>query len=122
MTTAVERLGEDRRMIFSNVANGVPIQQIMSAFRRSEKEVMDEVKFVGWKIGEYRHRAKLPPLNCESLKDISWNRLALLETLQKLGPNFLGTALALPARMVEQIDHPSKMRDVQARTGMRVSQ
>jgi hypothetical protein len=117
----IEQLGEERRLIFVNVANGVPIQQVMSAFRKSEKEVMDDVRFIGRKIAEYRFRGRLPPLSCSTLHDISWHRRALLETLERLSDRFLGSQLTLPNIHVEKLDHPSITREVAARTGARLS-
>jgi hypothetical protein len=124
MQTEVERLGDERRLIFENVANGVPIQQVMSVFRRSEKEVMDEVQFVARKICEYRFRGRLPPLSCSTLKDISWNRLALLETVARLGSNFLGTSLTLPKIHTGDLNDPHVRQEARARAngGVRLSQ
>lgn len=124
MLNAVERLGEDRRLIFVNVANGVPIPQVMSVFRRSQKEVDDEVRFVARKICEYRFRAKLPPLACSTLTEISWNRLALLETVSKLGSNYLGTSLILPKIYSGDLNDPHVRQEAKARAqgGVRISQ
>jgi hypothetical protein len=54
--TENESLGCDRRLIFENVANGVPIETIMATFLRSRLEVQKEVEFVARKITEYRFR------------------------------------------------------------------
>jgi hypothetical protein len=115
MTGELERRGEGRRLIFENVANGVPIQQIMSVFRRSEAEVMAEVKFVGKKIAEYRFRRHLPPLACSDLREIRWNRLALLDTVRKLGDLYLSSELILPRIAVQKVDHPGALREVKHR-------
>ena len=120
MKTAAERLGEDRRLIFENVANGVPIQQVMSAFRRSEKEVMDDIAFVGKKIAEYRFRRHQPPLSCGTLREISFNRAALLDTLRRLGDVYLSTSLLIPQIHVGHMSDPHVVKEAEHRSGMRM--
>jgi hypothetical protein len=120
MENAVERIGQDRRLIFENVANGVPIQQVMSVFRRSEKEVMDEVVFVGKKISEYRFRRHMPPLGCSTLTELRIHRVALLETLRKLGDIYLGTSLLIPKIHVGSLDDHHVVQEAEHRTGMRM--
>jgi hypothetical protein len=129
MMSRVEQLGEERRLVFTNVANGVPIQQVMSAFRKSEKEVMDDVRFVAKKITEYRfsRRAKptekeplgrpcpLPPLGCSTLAEITWNRLALLETLGRLSDIYLGTSLVIGKIYIGALDDPHVMQEAKGR-------
>jgi hypothetical protein len=120
MKSAAERLGEDRRLIFENVANGVPIQQVMSVFRRSEKEVMDEVRFVGKKLCEYRFRRHQPPLSCTTLNEIFTNRAALLDTLRRLGDVYLSTSLLIPKIHVGSLDDNHVVQEAEHRTGMRM--
>lgn len=122
MTEALERLGEERRLIFENVANGVPIQQIMSVYRRSEDEVMREVQFVGKKVAEYRFRRHLPPLACANLNEIRWNRLALLDTVRKLGNAYLSTSLLLPRIHTGDLADPHVVREAQARGSIKVKE
>ena len=112
------KLGEERRLIFENVAKGVPMQQVMASFRRSEAEVMREVAFVGRKIREYRFRRRLPPLACETIKDMRWNRKALLECVAKLGPEYLSSELMIPRITVQSLDHPSVVREAGHRAGV----
>lgn len=120
MKSAAERLGEDRRLIFENVANGVPIQQVMNVFRRSEKEVMDEVQFVGKKIAEYRFRRHQPPLSYTTLNEIFINRRALLDTLRRLGDVYLSTSLLIPQVYVGSLDDPHVVQEAEHRSGMRM--
>jgi hypothetical protein len=122
MKTEVEQLGEERRLIFENVANGVPIQQVMSAYRRSEKEVMADVEFVGKKITEYRFRKAMPPLSCSTLKDISWNRLALLDTLRGLNDAYLGTSLLIGKIHIGVLDDPHVMQEAKGRGALHLTQ
>jgi len=121
MVDELERLGEERRLIFENTANGVPIEKIMVAFRRSEAEVTRDVEFVGRKIREYRFKRRLPPLACDTIQAIRWNRPALLETVAKLGPRYLSSSLELPKIYIESLDHPGTIQEVGQRTGQRIT-
>lgn len=121
MAVDLHKLGEERRLIFENVANDVPIEQIMVAFRRSREEIDREVAFVGRKLREYRFRRRLPPLDCETQRDIRWNRRALLENVAKLGPEYLSSELIIPRIGVQKIDSPAVMREAAHKVGAKVS-
>lgn len=120
MTAVATRLGEERRLIFQNIANGVPMERVMAAFRRSEAEVWREVEFVGRKIREARFRTRMPPLECQGIRAIRWNRKALLETLGQLSDAYLSSDLVLPNIGVQTIDDTKALREaaraVRART------
>lgn len=113
--------GEERRLIFQNVANGVPVEKIMATFRRSDKEVWDEVEYVGRKIREYRFRRHLPPLEHQGIRAIQLNRKALLETLSKLGASYLEGDFVIPKITVQQIDSPGTLREATQRSGLKVT-
>lgn len=117
MTAVVDRLklGEERRLIFQNIANGVPAEKLKAAFLRSEEEIWREVEFVGRKIREYRFRRHMPPLACMGLRAIRLNRAALLETLRKLGPEYLSSELLIPRIGIHQIDTVEAMTDTAQR-------
>lgn len=121
--TEAERIarGIVRKLMFENVANGVPREDIMAAFRRSSEELNREVAFVAKKIKEYRFRRRMPPLECSSEQDIRWNRKALLETLAKLGPLYLSSELLIPKITVQKVDHPSFAREAAHRVGARTN-
>lgn len=121
MSVDLERLGEERRLIFENVANGVPTEQIMAAFHRSEADVMREVAFVAKKLREYRFKRHLPPLACETVREIRINRLALLETVGKLGPRYLSSSLELPTIYVGNLADRDVRAEAQHRTGQRIA-
>lgn len=108
-------LGADRKLIFANVANGVPIEDIMATFHRSSDEIDREVAFVARKIKEYRFRQRIPPLACDTLKDIRFNRLALLDTLRKLGPNYLSSELLIAKIQIQSLDQPAMLREAAQR-------
>ena len=124
MTAVVDprlKRGEERRLIFTNIANGVLMEKVMAAFSRSEKEVWDEVEFVGRKIREYRFRRHLPPLEHQGIRAIRLNRKALLETLSKLGPEYMISDLILPNITVQNLDSPGMIKETAERAGIKVT-
>lgn len=106
-----DALGRTRRLIFENVANGVPMERIMAAFRRSEPEVWREVEFVGRKIREARFRTRMPPVEVRGIQAIRFNRKVLLETLSKLTDTYLSTSLIIPKIGVQDLDSKAVIRD-----------
>lgn len=83
------RLADTRRLIFQNLANGVRVEQVMAAFRMSEKEVRDHFAFVARKITEYRFQRAIPYLRCDSVAAAVENKRPFFATLQKCGPVYL---------------------------------
>ena len=121
-------VGEQRRLIFENVANGVPIETIMATFRRSRLEVQQDVEFVAKKITEYRFRrlpdgptikgvpaTARPLVPCSTYADIRLHRVNLLETLSKLGDRYLSSPLLLPKVTIQKVDSPDAVREVSHR-------
>jgi hypothetical protein len=107
-------LGEERKLIFENYANGVDIEDLMVAFKRSRLEIEREILFVARKIKEYRFRRvaegkknphAAPPVQCDALLDIRLNRLALFDTLGKLGDLYLSSELLLPKVNIQKVDN-----------------
>lgn len=111
-------LGAERKLIFENVANGVPMETVMATFLRSEAEVLAECKFVGKKIMEYRIRRGIPALPYETLADIRWHRKAMLQTLGNLGPIYLSSPLLFTKISVERVTSPGQLRDAARATRM----
>jgi hypothetical protein len=122
--TAVDprKRGEERRLIFQNIANGVPLEKVMAAFSRSQKEIWDEVEFVGRKIREYRFRRHLPPVEHKGLRAMRFNRRVLLETLDKLGPEYLSSELLIPKITVQELDSVGMVIDAGRRMGIKVTE
>lgn len=117
-----ESLARDRRLIFMNYANGVDIEAMKAPFGRSAVEIEREIFFVAKKIKEYRFRRcadgspyAAPPIACDTLVDIRLNRLALFETLGKLGDGYLSSALLLPRIALQKVDSVEAVRDVSHR-------
>lgn len=103
-------LGEQRRLVFENVCNGVPIPGIMQAFKLSQLEVEQTVAFVSKKIKEYRFRRHMPPLECDNDFDRRWNRRALLETLRKLGDKHMSSELLIPKVEIQRLNTTQDLR------------
>lgn len=122
MAAVGDKLGEERRFIFENYANGVDIEDLKSVFHRSAEEVERDIFFVAKKIKEYRFRRiseasphAAPVVACDTLVDIRLNRLALLDTLRKLGNTYLSSALLIPKVQLQKVDHPSMLREANQR-------
>jgi len=114
--------GERRRLIFENYANGVDIEEMKQPFARSAAEIENEIHFVARKIKEYRFRRcadgsphAAPPVACDSLAEIRVNRLALLDTLRRLGDTYLSSPLLLPKVHVQKVDHPAMLAEARQR-------
>ena len=90
--------------------------------RRSAVEIEREIFFVAKKIKEYRFRRcadgspyAAPPVACDMLVDIRLNRLALFDTLGKLGDLYLSSELLLPKIALQKVDSVEAVRDVSHR-------
>lgn len=81
---ATGAVGERRRLVFSNLLNGVSIEQLMATFKLSAKEVMDDFDFVARKIRSYRFERGQPFLLCDTIANASGAREALLFTLTRI--------------------------------------
>jgi|ERR1700733_5666548 len=113
------QLAASRRLIFENVANGVPVEKIMATFQRSRLEIQKDVEFVANKIREYRfrrlaigsmHARHMVP--CGTYAEIRANRHSLLETLRKLGPESLSTPLIISRIETQKIDSDEAIEEV----------
>lgn len=109
------RLGQMRRMVFQNLANGVSPEKVSEALRLSALEVEQAQTFVSRKITEYLTLRRQPPLPCGTLKEIRWNRRALLGVLAKIGDVDLSSQLILSKVLVQDLDHPSMIEGAKAR-------
>jgi hypothetical protein len=116
---ARDNLASERRLIFENIANGVPVETLMTAFRRSRLEIQKEVEFVANKIREYRfrrlsagsvHARHMVP--CGTYAEIRANRHSLLETLRKLGPESLSSPLLISRIETQKIDSDEAIEEV----------
>jgi hypothetical protein len=109
------RLGETRRLVFQNLANGVPLEKIAANLRLSMLEIEQAQAFVAKKITEYLVLRRQPPLPCANIREIRWNRRQLLGVLAKIGDIDLSTQLTLSRITVQQLDHPEMIEGASAR-------
>lgn len=108
-------LGHRRRLVFQNMANGVPIEKIGADLRLSSTEVEQARTFVAKKITEYLVLRRQPPLPCANIKEIRWNRRALLGVLARIGDIDLSSQLILSRITVQAFDHPEMIEGAKAR-------
>lgn len=86
MTDEARReLGRTRRLIFQNIANGVPIDKIRADFGLSELEVDQVRRFVAKKITEHLFLRRQPTIPCDDVRAIRWHRRELLGALTLIG-------------------------------------
>jgi hypothetical protein len=109
------RLGQTRRLVFQNLANGVSPEKVGENLRLSALEVEQAQGFVAKKITEYLTLRRQPPLPCGNLKEIRWNRRALLGVLAKIGDVDLSSQLILSRITVQALDHPEMIQGARAR-------
>jgi len=109
------RLGATRRLVFQNTANGVPPERIGADLRLSQLEVDNALRFVGRKITEHLVLRRQPPIACDDVRAIRWNRRALLAVLARIGDLDLSTDLILAQILVQNMDHPSMVMEASQR-------
>lgn len=76
--------GVRRRLVYTNLLNGISVEQVMDALHLSEREVLEAFRFVAVKIRSYKFERQLPPVPGETIDIARANRLDLLLTLSKL--------------------------------------
>ena len=75
---------DERVLIYANLLNGAHVLQLMKAFQKSEKEIMDIFRHVSQKIFEYVFVRKLPPVYCDCIAVAQKNRSNILPLLVKI--------------------------------------
>jgi len=108
-------LGRTRRLVFQNVANGVFVERVGTDLRLSQLEVERALRFVSKKITEYLVLRRQPPIACEDVRAIRWNRRALLGVLRMIGDLDLSTDLILSKITVQALDHPEMIEGAKRR-------
>ena len=112
----IHRLGEARRLIFQNVAVGLPVEQVAATFKVSREEVLRDVAHVARKIREYRFQRRLPPVASDTMVEIRANRKFLLASLGNIGSNQLASSLILPRLTVQTLKTGSDVKEAMADT------
>lgn len=108
-------LGQTRRLVFQNLANGVLTEQIRQQMHLSDLEIEQATAFVCRKITEYLVLRRQPPIPCQTMSDIRWNRVALQATLARIGDIDLSTDLILSRITVQAMDHPEMIEGASRR-------
>jgi hypothetical protein len=108
-------LGGRRRLVFQNIANGIPVERVMADLRLSELEVEQALRFVGRKITQHLVLRRKPPIECEGVAKIRFNRKALLAVLSRMGDLDLSTDLILGRITVQAMDHPEMLEGAKHR-------
>jgi len=121
-------LGQRRRLIFQNLANGVPTEQIRTALHVSDTEIDQARAFVVKKINERLFLSRQPTIPCQSMADIRWHRATLLAVLSKMGDLDLSTTVHLLGKrdgtteevtvkklLIQSMDHPEMIEGAKAR-------
>lgn len=85
-------MSDDRALIFKNLLNGVPIQQVCRDFHKTESEVNQIFSFVLRKIKNYcwlrsATKVALPMVHAGNLEEAKKYRIQCLSVLPKLNLN-----------------------------------
>jgi len=107
--------GRTRRLVFQNLANGVPPEKVRTDLQLSALEVEQAERFVCKKITEYLVLRRQPPIPCHDLREIRWNRRGLLGVLANIGDLDLSTDLILARITVQAFDHPEMIEGASRR-------
>jgi hypothetical protein len=99
-------LGQGRRLVFQNLANGVPEDRLREDLHLSQLELDQARRFVARKITEYLVLRRQAPVPCDDVRAIRWNRRQLLAVLARIGNLDLGTDLILAKVTIQALDHP----------------
>ena len=118
MTEAERRsLGETRRLVFQNIARGLPVERVMADMRLSQLEVDQALRFVARKITQHLVLRRQPTIPCESQSAIRFHRKRLLPVLACIGDLDLSTDLILSKITTQTIDHPEMIEGMSRRMG-----
>jgi hypothetical protein len=116
MTEAERRaLGQTRRLVFQNIANGVPPERLRAAMQLSELEVDQALRFVRRKITEYLVLRRQAPIACDDVRAMRRNRRTLLGVLARIGDLDLSTELLLTKITTQPLDHPEMLEGAKRR-------
>lgn len=91
--------GERRRLVITNLVNGVPVEQVMAALHLSEKDVLADFKFVTDKVRSYVFERAMPLIPCGTIPEARNNRVAVLWAVARLNldkPALFGRIETLP--------------------------
>ncbi len=73
---------DERRLIFSNLLNGVPLTDVCKAFNKTEADVRAEFSYITQKIKNYCFLKGCPAIYCDTIEDARKNRYAIFPILR----------------------------------------
>lgn len=72
---------DERRLIFSNLLNKVPMENVAKAFNKTEADIKMDFAFIAQKIKNYCFKNNVPAIFCDTLEDARKNRHAIYPIL-----------------------------------------
>jgi hypothetical protein len=75
---------DERRMIFSNLLNKVPMENICKVFNKTEAEIKADFSYITQKIKNYCFKNNELPIFCDTIEDAQKNRRAIYPILNIL--------------------------------------
>ena len=94
----------ERKLIFINLLNGVDIVEVAKTFhKQSEKEVMDDFRFVALKIKSYVFARAMPYIDCGTIAEARANKMQLLIILDKLNLDTVPIYSSITVNKVEEV-------------------
>jgi hypothetical protein len=98
-------LATQRKLIFINLLNGVSVAQVAQAFhRQSEKEVMDDFRYVALKIKSYAFQRGMPYIALETVKEAQGSKIMILGILEKINLDVLPVFSSVRSNAVDNFD------------------
>lgn len=95
-------LATERRLIFLNLMNGVPVESVAKTFhRQTEKEVWDDFRFVALKIKSYAFQRVMPYIPLDNVQEAQANKILIISILGKLNLDVMPVFKTITAQPVE---------------------
>lgn len=86
----MSELATERKLIFINLVNGVPIPTVAQTFHReSERAVLDDFRFVALKIKSYMFARAMPFIPIEHPRDVVQNKSLVFDLLDRVNLDVL---------------------------------
>jgi len=100
----MSELAEERKLIFTNLLNGVPVANVAQAFHRAtEAAVMDDFKYVALKIKGYMFARAMPFIPLDTVAEAMQNKFQVLDILAKVNLDVLPEFSSISANKLEDV-------------------
>ena len=94
----------DRELIFTNLLNGVSAPEVARAFHKdSEREVMEDFKFVALKIKSDVFARAMPYIPCDTVAEAMGNRIVIFGILNKINLDTVPIYSSIKISKVEEV-------------------